>query len=88
MVLGAALFVIMMLTAIPTWRGDRQAATALIVESVVWLYVDRYFEGPHLIHFGHAHSLVFADLVAIDGLILAAVCLLRPLLDARTKRTR
>lgn len=84
MLVGVALFVMMIGTAVPAWRGDRRAAALLVLESAVWLYVDRWYEGPKLIRFGHNHALVLADLVAFAALFVATVCVLRPRAADRT----
>jgi hypothetical protein len=86
MVLAVPLFLLMVLTASIAWRGDQLAAAVLVFESAVWLYVDRRFEGPHLIQFSYYHALVLADLVALAALGVAAVCLLRPLVAQRMRR--
>jgi hypothetical protein len=88
MLWGVLLFIVMVGTAIPAWRGDRRAAALLVLESAVWLYIDRSFEGPHLIRFGHEHSLVLADLVAIAALMVAAVSVRRLRAAARSDRPR
>jgi hypothetical protein len=85
---GVLLVIVMVGTAVPTWRGDRRAAVFLVIESALWLYIDRSFEGPHLIRFGHQHSLVLADLVAVVALIVAALSMLRLHATARKDRTR
>jgi hypothetical protein len=87
MLLGVPLFCVMVLTASVAWRGDRLAAALLVLESAVWLYVDRRFEGPHLIQFSYYHALVLADLVALAALVVAAACLLRPRVAQRMRRT-
>jgi hypothetical protein len=84
MLVGVLLFIIMVGTAIPAWRGDRPAAALLVLESAVWLYVDKWYEGPHLIRFSHQHGLVLADLVAFAALFVAARCVLRPRAADRT----
>jgi hypothetical protein len=84
MLLGVLLFVIMVGTAVSAWRGDRQAAVLLVLESAVWFYIDKLYEGPKLIRFGHDHALVLADLVAFAALFMAAVCVLRPRAADRT----
>jgi len=85
MLVGVSLFIIMVGTAIPAWRGDRSAAALLVLESVVWLYVDKLYEGPKLIRFGHHHGLVLADLVAFAALGLAALCVRRQRSAARVR---
>lgn len=85
MLLGVPLFIIMIGTAITAWLGDRQAVGLLALEGAVWLYVDKWFEGPILIHFGHDHALVLADLVGFAALFVAAVCVVRPRIADRTR---
>jgi hypothetical protein len=77
MLLAVPLFIVMLGTAIPAWRGDRRASALLVLESAVWLYVDKFYEGPHLIRFGHDHALVLADLVAFAALFVAGLSVLR-----------
>jgi hypothetical protein len=77
MFLGVPLFIVMVGTGIAAWRGDRQAAALLVLQSAVWLYVDKWFEGPILVHFGHDHGLVLADLFAFTALFVAGLSLLR-----------
>ena len=78
MLFAVPLLMIMVGTAISAWLGDRQAAALLAVEGAVWLYVDKWFEGPILIRFAHEHGFVFADLVGLAALFGAAVCVLQP----------
>jgi hypothetical protein len=84
MVLGVPLFVLMLGTAVPAWLGDRSAAVALAVEGVMWLIVDKWFEGPTLVRVSENHGLVLADLVGLAALFGAAVCLLRARTPDRT----
>jgi hypothetical protein len=71
------LLAIMVGTALPAWRGERAAAACLALEGVVWLIIDKAFEGLHLYYFAHGHGLVLADLVGLAALLGAAICLLR-----------
>ncbi len=72
MLLGVPLVIVLIATAVPAWRGDRQAAVLLGLVGAMWLYVDKWFEGPILIRFGHDHALVTADLVGLAALCTAA----------------
>lgn len=78
MLVAVSLFVVMAGTAVPAWRGSRWAAALLAAEAVVWLLVDRWFEGPTLFHVTYHHGLVLADLVGLVALLVAATCLSRP----------
>lgn len=62
----------MLLTALVAWRRSRVAAVALAMQSVVWLHVNRDFEGPVLLVVTRHHGFVLADTVAVVG-VLAAV---------------
>jgi hypothetical protein len=54
------------------WRGDRRAAVLLAVASVIWLLLDKAFEGPVLFHVTPGRGLVLADVVGGAGLLGAA----------------
>ena len=77
MLVAAPLFILMLATAVPAWRGDRPAAAVLALEGVIWLVLDKWFEGPTLVAVSERHGLVLADLVGLAALMGAAVCLLR-----------
>jgi hypothetical protein len=77
MLVAAPLFILMLGTALPAWRGDRPAAAVLALEGLVWLVLDKWFEGPTLVAVSEDHGLVLADLVGLAALVGAAVCLLR-----------
>jgi hypothetical protein len=77
MLVGVLLFAVMVGTAVPAWRGERAGAALLALEGVVWLIIDKGFEGPHLYYFAHGHGLVLADFVGLAALFGAAICLLR-----------
>jgi hypothetical protein len=36
-------------SAVPAWLGDLSAAVGLAAEGVIWLLVDKWFEGPTLV---------------------------------------
>ncbi len=62
--LGGCLFV----AVLGCWRGDLRALVALGSLCVLWLIVDKSFEGPVLVAFTSGedgHGLVLADLVAV-----------------------
>ena len=77
MLVGPPLLLLMLGTAVPAWLGDRRAAVVLALEGVVWLVVDKWFEGPTLIAVAHDHGLVLADLVGLAAIVGAALCVLR-----------
>jgi hypothetical protein len=77
MLLAVPLLILMIGTAVPAWLGDRPAAVVLGLEGVVWLIVDKWFEGPTLVRVSENHGLVLADLVGFAAIVGAAVCLLR-----------
>jgi hypothetical protein len=77
MLLAAPLFILMLGTAVPAWRGDRTTAAVLALEGLVWLVLDKWFEGPTLMRFTEDHGLVLADLVGLAAIFGAAVCVLR-----------
>ena len=84
MLVGVPLFLLMLGTAVPAWLGDRPAAAVLALEGLVWLFVDKWFEGPTLVAVSHNHGLVLADLVGLTALVGAAVCLVRTRSPDRT----
>ena len=47
------------------WKGDTWGVATLLLLCIVWLRVDKAFEGPHVLRVTHDHSLVLADLFAI-----------------------
>ena len=47
------------------WKGDTWGLATLFLLCIVWLRVDKAFEGPHVFRVTHDHSLVLADLFAI-----------------------
>lgn len=55
----------MMLLLRACWRGDAWTLLALALLCVVWLGVDKAFEGPRLLVFSRDHGLVLSDLVAL-----------------------
>jgi hypothetical protein len=66
-----ALLAALVLAAVIGLR-QRVGIALLVLLSVVWLNVDRDFEGPVLVDVGHGHGLVLADLVGVAGLCAAA----------------
>ena len=66
------------------WLGERWSTAVLVLLAVVWLRIDKRFEGPNLIVLGDEHGLVLADLVALAALAVAALALWR----SRTVRQR
>jgi hypothetical protein len=77
MLVAAPLFILMLGTAVLAWRGDRTAAAVLALEGLVWLVLDKWFEGPILVRVADDHGLVLADLVGLVAVFVAAVCKLR-----------
>ncbi len=55
------------------WLGERWSAAVLVLLGIVWLRIDKRFEGPHLLVFGHEHGLVLADLVGFAAFAVAAL---------------
>ena len=86
MLVGVPLFIVILATAVAAWQGDRFAAVLLGVEGVVWLLLDKWFEGPLLLSVGHHHGLVLADLVGLAALGGSAICLIRSRGRVRTRQ--
>lgn len=78
------LFIIMIGTAIPAWLGDVQAVGLLALEGAALAVVDKWFDGPILIHFGHDNGLLPADLVGSAAVFVAAVYVLRSRIPERS----
>jgi hypothetical protein len=85
MLVGVPLFIVMVATAVAAWQGDRLAAVLLAVEGIVWLFVDKWFEGPILLRVMDDHGLVLADLVGLAALGGAGASLLRSRLRGRVR---
>lgn len=64
------LLVALAITTVRSVAGDTVMLAAALCLVVVWLRVDRYFEGPVLVRVTEDHGLVVADLF---GLAVAAV---------------
>jgi hypothetical protein len=47
------------------WKGDTWGVATLLLLCIVWLRVDKAFEGPHIFNLAPKHGLVFSDLFAI-----------------------
>jgi hypothetical protein len=47
------------------WKGDGWGVATSLLLCVVWLRVDKAFEGPHVLRVTDNHSLVLADLFAV-----------------------
>jgi len=47
------------------WNGDAWGVATLLLLCIVWLRVDKAFEGPHVVRVSTSHSLVLSDLFAI-----------------------
>lgn len=76
-VTGVVLFAALVIAGYLAFH-QRLGAVLLALLSLVWLSVDRYFEGGVLISFSRRHGLVTADLVGVAGLVLAAWLFVRP----------
>ena len=55
----------MLLTLRWCGRGDTWGVATLMLLCMVWLRVDKAFEGPHIFRVGETHALVLSDLFAI-----------------------
>lgn len=55
------------------WRGDSWGLVTLALLCVVWLRVDKAFEGPVLVELTEGHGVVLADLVAIGFSVLGLI---------------
>jgi hypothetical protein len=67
-----AVFLGSMACAIVIGRRQRLGTVLLALLSVLWLLVNKDFEGPVLLAVVEDHGLTTADLVGLAGLILAA----------------
>src|ERR1044072_7648193 len=47
------------------WKGDTWGVATLLLLCIVWLRVDRAFEGPHVFRVTDNHGFVLADLLSI-----------------------
>jgi len=47
------------------WKGDTWGVATLLLLCIVWLRVDKAFEGPHVLIVTQSHGLVLSDLFAI-----------------------
>ena len=47
------------------WNGDTWGVATLLLLCIVWLRVDKAFEGPHLVRVADTHALVLSDAFAI-----------------------
>jgi hypothetical protein len=47
------------------WNGDPWGVATLLLLCIVWLRVDKAFEGPHVFRVTDNHSLVLSDVFAI-----------------------
>jgi hypothetical protein len=50
----------------------RVAAVSLAVAAVVWLLINKPYEGPVLLVFNESHGLTLADLPSLAALVVAA----------------
>ena len=55
----------MLVTLRGCWKGDTWGVVTLLLLCIVWLRVDKAFEGPHVFRVAHSHGLVLSDLFAI-----------------------
>ncbi len=70
---GVPLLAGMLLVSFLAWRGNTVALVALVFLTVVWLRVDKHFEGPHVVRFNQDHGLVLSDLVGLLILVGAGL---------------
>jgi hypothetical protein len=77
LIITAALLALAM--ALSGWVGVRQRTGSVILAllSLVWLTVDRDWEGGIIAVVDAGHGLTTADLVGVAGLVAAAVLFLR-----------
>jgi hypothetical protein len=77
LIITAALLALAMVLA--AWMGRRQRIGTVILAllSLVWLTVDRDWEGGIIVVVDSRHGLTTADLVGVAGLVLAGVQLVR-----------
>jgi hypothetical protein len=47
------------------WKGDAWGPATLLLLCIVWLRVDKAFEGPHVLRVSDDHGLVLSDVFAI-----------------------
>ena len=65
LLIALPLAVAMLLMVRSCWKRDTWGLATLGLLCIVWLRVDKNFEGPHVAVFSQDHGLVLADLVAI-----------------------
>ena len=65
LVIALPLAAAMLVTLRWCWKGDTWGVVTLLLLCVVWLRVDKAFEGPQVFRITHRHGLVFSDLLAI-----------------------
>lgn len=65
LLIALPLAVAMLLMVRSCWKGDTWGLATLGLLCIVWLRVDKNFEGTHVAVFSQDHGLVLADLVAI-----------------------
>jgi hypothetical protein len=65
LVIALPLAAAMLLTLRWCWKGDSWGVATLLLLCIVWLRVDKAFEGPHVFHVARNHGLVLSDLFAI-----------------------
>jgi hypothetical protein len=70
---AVALLAAMVVTGLAAWRGVGAACLVLALQSLVWLHVDEVVEGPVLLTLSDEHGFVLADMVAVAGVVVAAV---------------
>jgi hypothetical protein len=78
----ACLGLAMVITAVLAVR-DRRLSIVLLLLSVVWLIVDRPFEGDVVVTVSHSHGLTGADFVGVVGGVVAVVLWFVPLIRKR-----
>jgi hypothetical protein len=65
LVIAVPLAAAMLLTLRWCWNGDAWGVATLLLLCLVWLRVDKAFEGPQLLRVAQGHGLVTSDLFAI-----------------------
>jgi hypothetical protein len=72
------------------WKGDTWGVATLLLLCIVWLRVDKAFEGTAVFRVTHNHGLVLSDLFAIivgvSG-VVGWLCWRRPLNRAPSPRS-
>jgi hypothetical protein len=65
LVIALPLAAAMLVTLRWCWKGDTWGVVTLVLLCIVWLRVDKAFEGPQVFSITHKHGLVLSDLLAV-----------------------